>query len=431
MRYMSISLLALLSWRAIGAQATAVDSATAARGAWQRAQAALKTGTLKAAREHIAFAASVWPTQPAYLWARATLAAEAADTADVERALRAYADLGLGRRFDGDSLMARLVALPRFTKLADAHLRNRSPISRSEVLLHMKDSTIWPEGVDVDPRTGRFFITSVRHRTIVAVSPAGEERDLWPRDRSDVGAVLAVRFDTGRAVLWATTSGIPQMAGYRRADSSIAALLRVRPSDGTVERRWDLPVVPGGHVLGDVALGSNGDVYFTDSKAAALYVLRAGSTTLDRITDPLLRSPQGIAVVPGGRFVYVADYSHGLIRVDLATRTALRVADPPNVTALGCDGIVWDRGAIVAIQNGVDPARVVRFTLDAAGLRIVRAEVLDRHSDIADEPTVGTLVGHDFVYIANSQWNRYTDDGVRKAGGVLTAPILLRLRLPE
>ena len=109
----------------------------------------------------------------------------------------------------------------------------------------------------------------------------------------------------------------------------------------------------------------------------------------------------------------------------------MRVVDAPNSTSLGCDGLVWYRGSIIAIQNGVVPARVMRFHLDPQGLRITRAEVLDRNWGVADEPTIGTLAGDYFVYVANSQWEKYTDDGKRKAGVKLTAPLLLSLPLRD
>ena len=111
-----------------------------------------------------------------------------------------------------------------------------SAATRSRVVATLPDSTFWPEGVDYDPRTGRYYVASVRHRTIAEVDANGKVRELWPRDRPGVGAMLGVRVDTARAVLWATTSGIRQMEGYVAADSGIAALLRVPIADGARTR---------------------------------------------------------------------------------------------------------------------------------------------------------------------------------------------------
>lgn len=405
------------------------DSAAAARAAWGRATAAYRARDLGTSRREVARAVAAWPTQPEYLWAEARLAAATRDTAALERALLAYAALGLGRDLRADTAVAQFLTLPSFGPILASHDANRAPLIRSRVRASLPDSTFWAEGMDYDARTGTFYVSSVRHRTIAAITSSGEVRELWPRDRPELGAILGVRVDPARRVVWTTTSGLRQTQGYQPADSVIAALLRVRISDGTIERRWNLPAQPGGHVLGDLAVGPRGDVYFTNSKAPVLYLLRAGSDSLERITHPLFRSLQGLAPTPDGRLLYLADYSHGLLRIELATGRVTRLDDAPGSTSLGCDGIVWYRGSLIAVQNGVAPARIMRFTLDTTGKRILRADVLDRHVPLAAEPTIGALAGNAFVYVANSQWGSYQEDGTRKPSVPLASPVLLAVPL--
>ena len=179
--------------------------------------------------------------------------------------------------------------------------------------------------MDYDPRSRRYYVASVRHRTIAEVVNGRVTRELWPRATPGIGAVLGVRVDTLRRVLWATLAGVPQMEGFTPADSTIAALVRVRIADGTIERRWDLPPSPRGHALGDVMLGPAGDVFVTDSNDPVLYRLRPGADTLESIRHPLFRSLQGMAAPPNENVLYVADYSHGLLRVDLPTRAVTRL----------------------------------------------------------------------------------------------------------
>ena len=105
------------------------------------------------------------------------------------------------------------------------------------------------------------------------------------------------------------------------------------------------------------------------------------------------------------------------------------MGDAPNSTTLGCDGIAWFEHSIIAVQNGVSPARVMRFDLDPSGTRIARADVIDRNLAVADEPTIGTIVGDEFVYVANSQWDKYAEDGSRKPGTSLKRPVLLAVPL--
>lgn len=403
-----------------------VDSAAVARAAYSRAIAALRAGTFATARAEAARAASAWPKQPAYVWARVVVGMRMSDTAAVLDALTRYADLGLGRNLTADSALASLVALPAFRPVAARHAAQVAPLVRGRSVAVLPDSTFYPEGMDVDPRTGFMYVASVRHRTIAELTHRGDYiRELLPRGGVGLGAVLAVRVDPQRGVLWATTSGIPQTAGFQPADANINRLLRIRLPDGEIDGRWDIPVATAGNTLGDVAVGPLGDVFVSDSRDPVLYRLPADGGGLQHIRHPLFRSLQGVVPAPGARVAFVADYSHGLLRVDLMTGDVIRLGDAPGSTSLGVDGISWHDGALIAVQNGVVPPRVMRFALDSTWTRIVRADVLDRNLPVADEPTIGTVVGDDFLYVANSQWEKYSETGELLRGAVLRKPVLI------
>ena len=404
-----------------------VDSATVARAAFARSNAALRANDFARARREADRAAAAWPTQQAYQWQRVVVGVRMHDNALVLDALTRYADLGLGRDLTSDSALAQLAGLPSFRRVAARHEANRAPLVRGRTVAVLPDSTFFPEGIDIDPRSGLTYVTSVRHGTIAELTPRGDYvRELLPRSGVGLSAILAVRVDAQRGVLWATMSAVPQAANYTPADSSRHTLLRLRLPEAEIDGRWDLPPSPNGHTLGDVAIGPLGDVFMTDSRDPVLYRLPADSLEqLQPIRHPLFRSLQGVAPAPGARVAFVADYSHGLLKVDVFSGEVIRLADAPGSTSLGCDGIAWHDGAIIAVQNGVTPARVMRFELDSTWTKIVRADVLDRNPAVADEPTIGTIVGDEFIYVANSQWEKYDDAGVRLPRTVLRRPVLI------
>jgi sugar lactone lactonase YvrE len=409
-------------------ESNAADSATTARRLFREASTAVRAGDPIASHRHMVAATQVWPTQAAYLWQRARLALTIGDSSDAVASLRLYAALGLTHSVSGDPVFSRLEGQARFSSVLATLRTNAAPIVSSSVRAVLPDSTLWPEGIAYEPRSREFFVGSVRHRTIYAVGPKGT-RALWTDVRATVGSILGVFADPDGAHLWATTAGLPQMREYSLADSTIAALLKIRIADGAIVARYDLPASSAGHTLGDVTMGPTGDVFVSDSREPVLYRLGSGARELERFTDPLFRSLQGIAPSPDGVHVYLADYSHGLLRLDLRTRTVRRLVDAPSSTSLGVDGLVWYDGGLIGVQNGAEPARVVRFRLDASGSRIVRQEVIDRNTEIADEPTIGVVVGTTYVYVANSQWNKYDDSGARVNGTRLTAALLLTLPL--
>jgi hypothetical protein len=83
----------------------------------------------------------------------------------------------------------------------------------------------------------------------------------------------------------------------------------------------------------------------------------------------------------------------------------------------------------VGVQNGVTPYRVVRLHLDGDGRRIVSAEVLERARPDYAEPTLGVVVGRTLYYVANSQWERFREDGTIDTPEALRNPLVLRLPL--
>ena len=404
-----------------------VDSAQVARQAYANAARMMRASDLAGARAEISRAASAYPIQPAYTWARASLAVRANDTSGVKAALEAYARLGLGRDVPNEPAFRAIADAPSLQAVIRTLQDNLAPLARSSVRLRLSDSAFWPEGIDYDAAGNRFFIASVQFGTVAEVDSSGRMRDVLPRRQPGIGAVLGVRYDPTRKVLWATTSAVEQSGTYVEADSAVASLLRIRVADGVVERRWDVPRATR-HALGDLAIGPRGDVFFSDSRDPVLYWLPAGADSLVAIRDGHFRSLQGIAVDPRGDALYVADYSHGLLRVELATRAVRWLGAPGSgATVTGIDGLTWADGSLIGVQNGVAPAQVVRFDLDPTRRAIAGATVIDRNSALADEPTIGTMAGRYFVYVANSQWEKHDPAGKPLANTPLTPPLLLAL----
>ena len=398
-----------------------VDSAAQAR---QSFRAASRATTTRETLSHLVRATQVWPTQPAYWSAAARVGARLSDTTVVRDAIESLARMHAGAVLSTDSAVQRMAHHPSIARALQRLARSTAPITAGRVVATLPDTTVFAEGVDADPRTDAFYVASIKHRTVYEIRADGVIRDLRLSGDARIGSVLGVRVAPDGRTLYATTAGLPVMDQYVAADSSIAAILRIRIADGRVEARWDVATDGTRHLLGDLAVTSHGEVYASDSYAPALYRLRPGADSLESLHHPLFRSLQGIAPIPGQSRLIVADYSHGLLRVNLATNTVTRIADVPGTTSLGIDGIVWQRGGIIAVQNGMEPARIARFTLDGTQARVVRVDDLDRQPTVADEPTIGTLWRGGFVYVANRQWEKFDDDQ-RRPGTTLTPTRLL------
>lgn len=308
-------------------------------------------------------------------------------------------------------------------------------------LVILRDTLFFPEGLDVDPATGTLYLTSIRHRAVVAVARDGSWREVLVA-RGGAGAAfdaparhaaadgtryatpVGVAFDARRGVLWVATAALPTMHGHTTADSARAELLRMRLADGAIVQRW--PLGDGRGVPGEIAVTAAGDVLVSDGIRGELHRLRPGADTLETLRDARLRSPQGIAVDARGAVAWVADWSRGIFRWDLATGALAPVAMPGDAPLQGIDGLRYHDGALVGVQNGARAPRVVRLTLARGGRAVTAVRTLDRPARYPGEPTVGAVRDGRFVFVASSGWPFWDDAGARRAGSGPLPPVTLR-----
>jgi len=407
------------------------DSAQRARAAYRLAVTAYRQHDLSTARREMLRAADAWPTQQVYLEAAARLAAIAGDTADVVRWLDRLADLAIGNEVAKDTTYRGLAGAPVFAA-ATARLRAATaPAVRSRVRLTIADTTLHPEGIAFDSRHNRWLIGSVRQRRVIAVERDGSAHDFVPARSAGLAGAFGMAVDSVRRTLWVATTALPRMEAFMPADSGHVGVFAYDLDSGRLARAvWLPPDSATAHTFGDVAVAPNGDVYVSDSQAPWIFKLSVGADSLERfLTHPLFRSLQGMAITPDGATMYVADYSHGIIHVALVSRTATPLGASRGLTQLGVDGLYWHRGALIGVQNGVVPSRVVKFCLDPSGRSIRRLETLDRNPSAADEPTLGTIVGDSLFYVATSEWEKYDDSGKRIVGTRLRPATVLVLSL--
>jgi hypothetical protein len=408
----------------------ASDSARVAREAYRAAIPLYRRGEYAAARDQLRRAFSAWPVQQVYVRSYAALAARVQDTAEVVRALTLLADMGLTTDLAADSDFAALRAAPALQAVAGRLAANAEPLVRSTVAATLPETDFFAEGISHDPGRGVWYVASIRHRKVARIDRAGRAVEFLKEAQDSLWAVLGVRADPERSTLWVTTAALPQMAGYVAADSGRSAVAAFDLESGRLKARYLLPASAAGHLLGDLVVAPNGDVYATDSQDPAIWRIPAGGSQAEEfLRHPLFRSLQGPALDSSGKTLYVADYSHGVLAIDLTTRKPRLLPAPPGTTTLGIDGLAWHAGTLIGVQNGVTPPRVVRLRLDPAGERILAVEVLDRHLPLALEATIGTVWGDRYFYVANSQWEQYDDAGRLKPGARLEPLRILELRL--
>ena len=372
--------------------------------------------TLTASPDH----PGIW-IELAAAYARAGNGAEAARWVDKT--------LARGTDFDlaGNPAFAPLLETPAFKPLLARASANRRVVSRSKVAFRVPEKDLIPEGIAHDPRTGSFFLGSTYKRKIVRIDKAGKTTD-FSKQEDGLWDVLGMKVDPARRILW-VCSAAGASAGEQDGSSG---LFRYDLVTGRLVSRHLLPGKPQPHLLNDVALGRNGEVFVTDSKGGGLYRLRPGQEQLEVFLEPgTLIYPNGIALSPDEKKLFVADFAKGLSIVDVASRQVRPLPHPERANVAGIDGLYLHGGSLVAVQNSAGTERIVRFRLRPGLDAIESEEILESRNPLFVIPTTGTLAGGSLVYIANSQLESLDDQGRLKPGAKLAEPVILTLPLPK
>ena len=327
-----------------------------------------------------------------------------------------------------DPAFAQLKELTKYQEVLQQLSESSKPVSKSQPVKDLPEKDLIAEDLAHDAKTGRFYISSVRHRKIL-VEDHGKFSEFLPEGKNaDVWSILALRVDEKRRVLWATTAAMPEGLGFDKSLDGRSALLKFSLESGVLLKRYDVKET-GKHALGDMVLSSAGDAYISDGYGA-VYTVRHDKDSLDLLVGPgTFRSPQTPALTQDERKLFVPDYTRGISIVDLATKEVKLLEHPRDLSLGGIDGLYFRDGWLIAVQNGTAPPRIIAMKLDASLSKVVRWETLEVNQELG-APTHGVIVGKQFYFIANSGWDKMADDGSVKSGATFDFPSIRVMPLP-
>jgi hypothetical protein len=345
------------------------------------------------------------------------LAASEARLGNREAALVVLRDLaGMGLIYDlaADEDFASLRESPEFLKVLEGVARNRGPVSGALPAFPIPGLDLIPEDIAYDAKTRRFFLSSVRQGKIFTSDGKPFAQADW--------SVFALRADAPRRTLWATTGWMPHCAACKEADKDKTALMAFDLDSGALKQRVESPV-PG--VLGDMTLTRGGDIYVSEGLHGAVMLLKVDGNQLERLDAAgEFPSPQTPALSADEKTLYVPDYIRGIAAIRLQDRNVEWLQPAGGIALSGIDGLYVYGDGFLAVQNGTNPARVVRLSRD-----LKKMQVLEANTPGLGEPTHGVIVGDEFYFIANSGWGEYDDKGQKKAGSAAVETTVRKLNL--
>jgi hypothetical protein len=372
----------------------------------REATAAARAGDLAAAVPKLEEAASLRPDYPRIRMNLARAYAALGRSDDALDALERLAAIGLQLNLAADPGLAALKDLPRFQALATRLAAGPAPVgSGDEAAFALTDVTGIIESCLVDPVTLLWYFGDVRNRCIWVrdVGTGAVLMRKFTQDDDALDGVFKLVLSTDRQTLWAATATVGVMTGPEAEDGKRSALVAVDFATGRVRARFPVPDDGRKHLLGDFVIAPDGTIYATDSMSPVIWRLPPGGSDLEPwLESDEFLSLQGIALDPTGRILHAADYANGIWRIDAAARTPALLTAPADATFFGIDGLYTVPGGLLAVQNGVNPQRVLRIQPAADGpspARIVAAG----HPAMTDL-ALGQVFNGRFHFVGNSGW---------------------------
>jgi len=168
---------------------------------------------------------------------------------------------------------------------------------------------------------------------------------------------------------------------------------------------------------GDVST-ANGEVFVSDSQNGAVYRLTPDGRALTAVVAPGIgKSGQGSALDADGKRLIVADYSHGIAEIDLATGTRTLLPRQDGKPLRGVDGLVRCGNTYLGIYNGAAPGRLLTIKMREGGVEY--GELIE---DLTfPDPTQIAFDGKRLFIVPNSGWEKALKGETTRAEG---APIV-------
>lgn len=316
------------------------------------------------------------------------------------KALSLLVDKGLGEQAETDADFNGIRESEEFKAVLAKIKKNKIPVNNSSTAFIIKEKDLIPEGIAYDPVENVFYIGSIFKSKILKIDSEGNITEFASEGKDGLVPVIGMTVDVKRRELIAASSSGGANERVPPDKIGTSSLYRFDLNTGNLIARYELDKT-GNHFLNDVTVLSNGDIYASDSRLSALYIISPSDNTIKKFMDMQSPNANGIAATPDEKKLFVS-VNGGIEIVDIAGKSSVYVKHPENMYIGDCDGLYFYENSLIGIQNGA-LTRAARFYLNQDLTEVIKLEVIEAYHPDFILPTTGTIADGYFYYIANSQ----------------------------
>ncbi|MBA4852126.1 SMP-30/gluconolactonase/LRE family protein [Emticicia sp. BO119] len=250
-----------------------------------------------------------------------------------------------------------------------------------------------PEGIAVDARSGKLFLSSLRKNKIVTSEIDGRNAtDFIESNQYDYqsGFGMTIKGDT----LYALSNSL-----QKQNNTSVLLLLNTKTRQ--LIARYKTDIAPYGY-LNDLAVSASNQIFVTDSESNKIYLIKRPDKNIEVYLDTVaVGHSNGIAISDDNTRLYLASVN-GIRVVDVQTK---KILNQPDKASAGIDGMKFYRNSLIGmVEKGL-----MRYFLNEDGTKIVGIKELIHFDATFQSPTTFDIVGDTVYFIKNVQLANFND----------------------
>ncbi len=370
------------------------------------------------------------PHLGAYRFDKAVTLAREDRKSEAYTALIELQNTGYGYDLHDDERFAKIATTEVWQYIVDNFDANRQAFGITSLAYTLPREDLLLESLAWDSSRGKLLVGSAREGKVYVAETDGSIKPLASTDADNgMWAVFDLAVDAQRGFLWVASSAVPHFRDYdAEKDMGRAGIFKFDLASGKFIERFLSPPMQSGQafMLTSIVVAADGSVYAADGVNRAIYQVRDGQ--FRRILHlPMLTSISALAISADGKKLYFADPQLGILGSDLGTLKLFDVRVPPKLTLEGIGAMAWYNDALIAVQPGMEPKRVMRLSLSPEGDAIAKVQPLAANDPQFDRPGAVTLDGASVYLVANDQKDNYDRFGLLKDKTRLQGTRVLKL----
>lgn len=366
---------------------------------------------------------SIRPSHPTYMY---NLACAYALNNELENSILTLKKCILNNSsldFESENDLYNIKNSSSYTEIIQLKENLKKKVSNSDKVIQLTEKDLHPEGLIYLKKQNTWLATSIHKNKIISFDIKTGICKNWLNE-NNLLAIFSIKADAQEKYLWAVCSATPEMNNYNETMKNKSEIIQIDISKNKIINRF---FIDGNHILGDLVIDKNNNVYISDSNEPRIYKISNNKleTWLDLTSEAY--NLQGITIDNENNQIYIADYLKGILRISIKNQTNREWLNfPEYTTSKGIDGLLYYNNSLIAIHNGLKPIRLMKYVLE--NQQIKTAKIIEINNPDFNEPTLGTLKGNLFYFFSNVPWSAY-DEKYQLIDAKFAAPILYHINL--